>query len=649
MTPRIPAAGLAVVMALLLCGCKAPKTPTVYLEGTPIYADQDKPFEYTVTSPETGDFTIDNLPSYASFDGTTGKLTGVLHAYSDQFVFMLTQHRATGDVRMGPYRVHIVGNPLKDQQWHLRNTGQTAYAGKGGTAGEDIHLTDTIYNGITGTGIRIAVSDTGVLINHEGLTANVLEGESRDYLNDYDDLGTWIGDPTPDLSEPDNAHGTAVAGLIAEEGWNGIGGRGVAPDAHFAGFLFLQAQDHLMDTGYYTEGILDQFDGDFDIFNYSWGDAQCALSEYPSLFFSKLEDGVTNLRGGKGAIYVQAAGNSYVDDLSTCYDDVKGEYYGNAAFSDQQSTPYIMTVGALNADGVSSSYSSPGANLWISAPGGEYGFDMSLAGVPEATEPAMISTDFPGCDYGLKTETLYYSSFNNGSGNPGCNYTNSMNGTSSASPVVSGAVALLLQANPNLTWRDVKYILASTADKVDPDVNPAHHPDPSLDLSGHVYEQPWVTNTAGFHFHNYYGFGRINVDNAVAMATGFVSPLGTFTKTGWKDSGTINVSIPDADAAGAEQTLDVTDTLTIEAVKIRVSVSDCVSDIGLELTAPSGVKSILMNINSGLMDEEIGDHQFMSNAFYGESSAGTWTLKVIDGHTGCNASLTNWQLNIFGY
>ena len=44
-----------------------------------------------------------------------------------------------------------------------------------------------------------------------------------------------------------------------------------------------------------------------------------------------------------------------------------------------------------------------------------------------------------------------------------------MNGTSSATPVTSGSLALILEANPNLTWRDVKYIIAKTATKVDPE------------------------------------------------------------------------------------------------------------------------------------------------------------------------------------
>ena len=51
--------------------------------------------------------------------------------------------------------------------------------------------------------------------------------------------------------------------------------------------------------------------------------------------------------------------------------------------------------------------------------------------------------------------------------NSNCNYTSHFNGTSSAAPTVAGVIALMLDANPNLTWRDVKHILATTSAKVD--------------------------------------------------------------------------------------------------------------------------------------------------------------------------------------
>jgi hypothetical protein len=59
---------------------------------------------------------------------------------------------------------------------------------------------------------------------------------------------------------------------------------------------------------------------------------------------------------------------------------------------------------------------------------------------------------------------------------------------------------LCIEANPNLTWRDVRYILAMSAEKID-DTDP-----------------DWTTNGAGYPVNHKYGFGRINAKGAVALA-----------------------------------------------------------------------------------------------------------------------------------
>lgn len=70
-------------------------------------------------------------------------------------------------------------------------------------------------------------------------------------------------------------------------------------------------------------------------------------------------------------------------------------------------------------------------------------------------------------------------------------------GTSYACPVVSGVVALMLEANPELGWRDVQGIFASTSQKTD-----------STDES-------WTTNAAGFNHSYKYGFGLVDAYAAV--------------------------------------------------------------------------------------------------------------------------------------
>ena len=107
-------------------------------------------------------------------------------------------------------------------------------------------------------------------------------------------------------------------------------------------------------------------------------------------------------------------------------------------------------------------------------------------------------------------------------------------GTSSAASVVSGVVALMLQANPNLTWRDVQHIL----------VNSARHVDPT--------DAGWTTNRAGHLIHYNYGFGVVDAEAAVNLAK-------TWTNVGPElsvSSGLVTVGevIPDNDSTGVSST-----------------------------------------------------------------------------------------------
>ena len=649
---------LAFILAWGLAGCSkfAANTEEESFLALQVMQDKNAALLLDVTGTNTGlavyTYTAVGVPAWASFDPTTGILSGIPTSYADGFNVHVSRSKdGAPATEIGPYRVNVYGNPLKDQQWHLKNTGQTSYARLGGTAGEDLHMGTVIADGIDGTGVKIAISDTGVVIAHEGLQANALAAESRNYFNDFGTSGTWLGDPTPDQTDPGNAHGTAVASLAAQAGWNGLGGRGVAPGASIAGFLYLPAQEQLSLGLYATVALNDQFTGTFDIFNYSWGDSQCQFANHSLSTLNRLQAGATTQRAGLGSLFVISSGNSYMDSLGDCVFGVTTNYYGNAASSDLTTTPYTFVISALNADGVASSYSTPGANLTVTAPGGEYGYSKNVSNLSKYSEPAMIAADFSGCRVGIKTLSYGYSAFNSGkSPNKACNYTSTMNGTSSAAPVASGAMALILQTNPALTWRDVKHILASTSDKVDPTVNPVSHPDPAYNLTGHSYEQGWVTNAAGFHFMNYYGFGRINVASAVAMARLYAVNLGVFSTSNWVDtSGAVVVAIPDVTASGATQTLVSATALTLEAVQLKLSLSGCIGDVGIELTSPSGTKSILYNTNSLLQDVALVNQIFLSNAFYGELSTGTWTLKLIDAHAGCTANLTNWSLNFAGH
>jgi subtilisin family serine protease len=518
-------------------------------------------------------------------------------------------------------------DPLLSFQWHLNNTGQNSFSSGSGSSGNDINF--DLDASKDGSGIIVAVSDDAVQVSHEDLSDNAVSSLHRNY---HQSGPVFSGDPSP--GSGDTAHGTAVAGIILASSDNGIGGRGVAPSAQLAGFRFLNSLQS-------TEKFIDQANGPIDVFNYSYGASTCVFAEYPSSYIAQLEFGVNFLRSGKGAIYVKSAGNDFISPLTACYSSAPSNFafLGNANLENVNSFPFSIIVGAFNATGVASSYSTPGSSVWVSAPGGEFGKD----------NPAIVTTDLEGCDVGNSVSSATANDFEKGNQlNSNCNYTSTMNGTSSAAPMVSGVVALMLKENPSLTWRDVKYILAKTATHIDSSRAATTHP-LGADLSGHTYQDGWVTNSASFNFHNWYGFGSVNADAAISMASTYSSDWGVMTKIS-ETNPALSLSIPDNLSSGVENTIDISSELEIEAVQIVVDIDhELVGDLGIELTSPSGTKSQLMLINSGLVQTDINNGVLLSNAFYMEEAKGEWKIKVIDGATGDTGTLNSWTLNIYGH
>ena len=513
-------------------------------------------------------------------------------------------------------------DPLASYAWHLKNTGQKTFTNVAAVAGYDMNVQGAYNKGISGKNVRVMVSDDGLDTSHPDLVSGVLFGETKDYVYGTT-ANSWLNIPVHSFTSI--GHGTMVSGIIAARAGNGIGSHGVAPDVRLAGTNYLDSQN--------AAKTLDQLGGNFDIFNYSYGHGQCSYISASQDHIDKMKNSVKNGRNGKGIIFVKSAGNEF-----------SGSCYGNATYNGWNSIPEYIIAAAFEASGNRSSYSSPGPNLWISGAGGEYG--------RTADKPAILTTDRTGCDKGVSKSGANKNSFEYGhASNKNCEYTATMNGTSSAAPNVTGVIALMLEANPNLTWRDVKYILAKTAKIPHPTLGNTGHPVSSKDLAGHVYQQGWVKNKAGFSFHNWYGFGIADAAAAVNMAQNFNSPLGNLVITNWENnSGTLNLVVPDNSAKGVSHTMNVTRDLTIEAVQMKITVNHTkASDLGVELTSPSGTKSIIININSGVAEKSFIDFTFTSNAFYGEKTKGNWTVKVIDGAQGNAGTLTNVKLNFYGY
>ena len=591
-------------------------------------------------------------------------------------------------------RVGIGVDPLQPYQWHLENTGQSAFASSAGTSGEDINYIDASDLGVTGNGVRVNVIDTGLELQHPDLQANILANGSYDYVDgDNDPTNTYQGD---------GDHGTSVAGLIAAVGDNGLGISGVAPDAWLQGFNWLLSSQTT--AGYIqSHGLDDKLDST-DIFNKSLGldnfsvdrrinddllDTLSCLTSGGVLDNSSTCTGA--LRSGLGAIYVKAAGNAFYPENESYYlcDDFDITCV-NGNMEPEQTYPYQIVVGALNAKGEKSSYSTAGSSIWVSAPGGEYGWDyryfdeqleeygrsVTWSDTSSVTwQPAMLTVDQVGCNRGSTTRTydlgisgvppLGVTSFHeDDSLNPNCEYTSTFNGTSSATPVVSGVIALMLEANPNLSWRDVKHILAQSARQVDADIAAASVPavvcinsDCSANNSGntHTYDygttfiarDAWITNAAGYKYHNWYGFGAVDAGAAVSLAQNYNEDLGSLIKTSHnKDS---FFSISDAAAAPASLAFSVSDDLTVEAVQLDLKITHGnLRDLAVVLTSPAGTRSVLLTPFNVFNNADF-DSTLISNAFYAESSTGTWTLEVNDIWEDNSGSVTKAAMNIYGH
>ena len=530
-----------------------------------------------------------------------------------------------------------VADPLVEHQWNLRNTGQNAFADGSGISGEDLGMTQVLDSGTpTGADINVAVVDTGLEICHPDLESNVDPNRSFNFIDPGTDDESWFVDLDPFLFENEGDHGTSVAGLIASEASNGVGGRGVSPNAKLRGYNVLTTQCCFDEA--LGGSTVSPDSSDVDVFNMSFGTFGSFQYLAQDNDFQIHKTGTENLRNGKGAIFVKSAGNTF--NLCIGIRHLANSRLGciSSITDNRNGVPYVLTVGAFSADGERSSYSSIGSNLWISAPSGEFG----------RSEPAMITTDQYGFEKGYD-----YLRFNGVTNDPSINphgdYISTFNGTSAAAPNIAGSVALILDAFPELSWREVKHVFAKTARKIHGEIEPYEvvFGDEKVTL-----QHAWITNGAGYNFHNWYGFGAAAIDAALEYLEQYtLGSLGEFVESGWFAIANVQ-AIPDHNGGGVTQPINVTvdsNNRNVEAVQVEVDISHPYpAELTIQLISPDGTESILNPIyNNTLIGDDYIALRILSNAFYGESPSGRWQLKVIDIGEGDVGQLNSWRIRVF--
>lgn len=463
----------------------------------------------------------------------------------------------------------LTNDPFSPQQWHLSNTGQL-----GGTPGADANVA-AVWSSYAGKASHVvAIVDGAVEIGHEDLQANVRPGLSYDFVSDDTDPSDTGNDP----------HGTACAGIAAARGFNGIGVTGAAPETGLAGLRLLDAE-----TDFNEFQAFSRNSSVISVYSNSWGpeDDGMRLEGPGPLALEAIRNATAHGRDGKGCIFVWAAGNGRQNLDNSNYDG-----YANLR--------QTIAVAASTNLGVQASYSEAGANILLNAPSGG-----GTAGI--------TTTDQTGL-------TGYTTS----------NYTGGFSGTSAATPLVAGVAALMLDANPQLSWRDVRWVLAHTARRNDP------------------AEPGWTFNGAGLPVNHAYGFGTVDAEAAVSMSAGFQG-LGPER---FSENGTFpGAPIPDNSLTGASSSLHIDDDFIVEHVDVWFSASDHPrwGDLEVTLTSPSGTASTLSQLHESDSAYTYDNWRFGSVRHLGERSSGTWTLTVRDRLSGMTGTFQNWKLEIYGH
>ncbi|MCP1445048.1 Ca2+-binding RTX toxin-like protein [Pseudomonas sp. GGS8] len=466
-----------------------------------------------------------------------------------------------------------------------------------------------VWKDYTGKGVRIAEIETN---SPFGTTKEILDYRHADLKDNIDQ--NWLANATPGQMAGEGSggkfsdHATLVAGVMVAAR-NGEGSVGVAYDATVAGYWVNKDDFSNMSHMY-----------EYDVVNHSWGSnfhfdlkfSPTELGTLPTAYYQAIDEG----RHGLGTVIVTAGGN----------DREKG---GNTNYSNVSNTRSSIVVGAINATTDLGAlqlggkpFSSPGASILVSAPGSN------------VTSTSRLVQNDNGSTFGGDTSVSQ--------------------GTSFAAPIVSGIVALMLEANPELGYRDVQQILAISARKV-------NDPTTSWQTNG---SQNW--NGGGMHVSHDYGYGEVDARAAVRLAEtwNIQQTLGNELRlTNPLESGVLNRAITDGQGAGISHslTMGAVDILA-EHVEVKVNLSHArPGDLILKLISPSGTESILMNRpgkapgsaatdrgNADFDGQNTLNYVFGTALLRGEAVQGNWTLQVIDSVTGDTGTLNSWSLNVYG-
>ncbi|KAK5113124.1 hypothetical protein LTR62_003703 [Meristemomyces frigidus] len=442
--------------------------------------------------------------------------------------------------------------------------------------GHDINVTGVWAQGVTGKNSTVCIVDDGLDMDSDDLKANYFREGSWDF-NDQ------VQDPKPRLS--DDHHGTRCAGEVCAAR-NDVCGVGVAYDGKISACRILSRVISDADEAIAMNYAYQQN----QIYSCSWGPPDDGQSmEQPGLLIRRaMVNGIQKGRAGRGSIYVFAIGNGAAND-------------DNCNFDGYTNSIYSVSVGGIDRKGLHPYYS-------------------------EKCSAQLVVTYSSGSGDAIHTTDV---------GKDKC-YSNH-GGTSAAGPLVAGIYALMLEVNPDLTWRDIQWLTVLTALKID-------------------QESDWMPNKAiGKDFSHQFGYGKADAWALVEGARNWTN----VKPQAWYYSPWMHVkhAIPQGDqglASSFEVTADMLKQANLERLE-HVTITMNVEhtrrgDLSVELKSPSGMVSHIATHRRN--DEWEGgyvDWTFMSVAHWGEPGIGTWTVIVKDTNVNDHeGKFTDWRLRLWG-